>query len=49
VKGYRPDVVILECVERNLYYMAYLTDDLVPTIEPAMLAETYVDPPTRTR
>lgn len=49
VRGYKPDVVIFECIERSLYYIAYQTDDLLPTIEPAMLAETYVDPPTRTR
>ncbi|APW60257.1 alginate O-acetyltransferase AlgX-related protein [Paludisphaera borealis] len=39
VKGYKPDVVIFECVERTLYYLAYITDDLLPTIEPAMIAE----------
>ena len=49
VKGYKPDVVILECVERNLYYLAYQTDDLLPTIEPALLAEAVVDRPTRTK
>jgi hypothetical protein len=39
VKGYKPDVVIFECVERTLYYLAYETDDLLPGIEPEMIAE----------
>jgi hypothetical protein len=39
VKGYKPDVVIFECVERTLYYLAYQTDDLQPDIEPEMIAE----------
>jgi len=42
VKGYKPDVVIFECVERTLYYLAYQTDDLQPNIEPEMIAENNV-------
>jgi len=39
IEGYRPDVVIHECVERNLYYLADMTDDLIPNPDPALLAE----------
>lgn len=41
IEGYRPNVVIHECVERRLYYLADLTDDLLPPADPAPLAERF--------
>jgi hypothetical protein len=37
--GFKPDIVIFECVERTLYPLAGLTDDLIPAPEPALIAE----------
>jgi alginate O-acetyltransferase complex protein AlgJ len=49
VKGYKPDIVILECVERSLYPLAYRVDELLPVMEPAMVAENAEQLGTRRR
>jgi hypothetical protein len=39
VWNFKPDVLIFECVERNLFPLAYWTDELIPTVDPRMIAE----------
>jgi len=39
IEGYKPDVLIYEFVERNIPYMNFNLDDLMPAIDPQLVAE----------